>query len=545
MAEMTEGNRCRPLAEQVRVAIGRGSDFYGPQANSAARIIRHIASLPGGMTFRMAWCPARQFGDMVNERGTWTFSRGDWYVFRKRLTRMMAAVIVLMASTAVGASAAELQDGADRYVTSIAVTGPIGPATAKYVRDTLLAANPQQVEAVILRLNTPGGLATSMREIIADVLASPVPVIGFVAPAGAHAASAGTYILYATHVAAMAPGTNLGAATPVQIGSPLAPAAREPEKAKEGGDRPSPGSGDAMTAKVTNDAVAFIRSLAELRRRNADWAEQAVREAASLSSLAALNKGVIDLVATSPEDLLARLDGREVEVKGECRRLATKDLTIRSEEPGWLIRLLGVITNPNVAFILMIVGVYGLIFEFSNPGAVAPGVIGAICLVLGLYALNMLPVDYTGLALMLLGLAFLVAEAFNPTVVLGAGGLVAFLLGAMMLIDTDAPEFQLSWTVIGGAMLASIGLLSLTLGYVWRMRGQPVRTGAPAMLGQPAEVLDWSGREGHVLAAGERWRAQAPQALMPGEHVTITGIEGLMLKVRRISELVANAGGRS
>jgi membrane-bound serine protease (ClpP class) len=342
----------------------------------------------------------------------------------------------------------------------------------------------------------------------------------------------------------MAPGTNLGAATPVQIGSPLAPAPREPEKDKDSGDRPSPATRDAMTAKATNDAVAFIRSLAELRRRNADWAEQAVREAASLSSLAALDKGVIDLVATTPEELLTRIDGREVEVMGERRRLATRGLLIRSEEPGWLVRLLAVITDPNVAFILMIVGVYGLIFEFGNPGAVAPGVIGAICLVLGLYALNMLPVDYTGLALMLLGLAFLVAEAFNPTVVLGTGGLVAFLLGALMLIDTDAPEFQLSWTVIGGAMLASIGLLSLTLGYVWRTRHQPVRTGAPAMLGQPAEVLDWAGQEGHVLAFGERWQARASQALMPGEQVQITGIEGLMLEVRRMPEFVVSPGGQ-
>jgi len=403
---------------------------------------------------------------------------------------MLATVIVLTAWVPVSASDTAPQTGADRYVTSISVTGAIGPATAKYVRDTLLSASPQKVEAVILRLNTPGGLATSMREIIADVLASPVPVIGFVAPAGAHAASAGTYILYATHVAAMAPGTNLGAATPVQIGNPPALPSPEQPKDKDGADRAGSDTKDAMTAKMTNDAVAFIRSLAELRHRNADWAEEAVREAASLSSQAAFDKGVIDLVAQTSEELLARIDGREVQVLGERRRLATVGVPIRLEEPGWLIRLLATITDPNVAFILMIVGVYGLIFEFSNPGTVAPGVIGAICLVLGLYALNMLPVDYTGLALMLLGLAFLVAEAFNPTVVLGLGGLVAFLLGAMMLIDTDAPEFQLSWTVIGGAMLASIGLLSLTLGYVWRARKQPVRTGASAMLGQPAEVLD-------------------------------------------------------
>jgi membrane-bound serine protease (ClpP class) len=457
---------------------------------------------------------------------------------------MVAAIMVLMASAAVGVSTAEPETSVDRHVVSIAATGPIGPATAKYVKDTLNAANPQQVEAVILRLNTPGGLATSMREIIADVLASPVPVIGFVAPAGAHAASAGTYILYATHVAAMAPGTNLGAATPVQIGGPLAPAAPEPETDKNG-DRSAPGSKDAMTAKATNDAVAFIRSLAELRHRNADWAEAAVREAESLSALAALDKGVIDVVARTPEELLTRIDGREVEVSGQPRRLATRDLPIRPDEPSWLLRLLAVITNPNVAFILMLVGVYGLIFEFSNPGAVVPGVIGAICLVLGLYALNMLPVDYTGLALMLLGLAFLVAEAFNPTLVLGLGGLVAFLLGAMMLIDTDAPEFQLSWTVVGGALVVSIGLLSLTLGYVWRMRHQPVRTGAPAMLGQPAEVLDWSGQEGHVLAVGERWQARALQALAPGERVRITGVKGLTLEVSRAPEMAMNSGEQS
>jgi membrane-bound serine protease (ClpP class) len=457
--------------------------------------------------------------------------------------RMLAVVIVLTAWGPVSASDTAL-DADQRYVTSISVNGAIGPATAKYVRDTLLAASPQKVEAIILRLNTPGGLATSMREIIADVLASPVPVVGFVAPAGAHAASAGTYILYATHVAAMAPGTNLGAATPVQIGGPPSLPAPEQPKDKDDADRAGSESKDAMTAKMTNDAAAFLRSLAELRRRNADWAEEAVREAASLSAQAALDKGVIDLVAQTQEELLARIDGRAVQVLGERRRLATAGLPIRQEEPSWLIRLLATITNPNVAFILMMVGVYGLIFEFSNPGTVAPGVIGAICLVLGLYALNMLPVDYTGLALMLLGLAFLVAEAFNPTMVLGLGGLVAFLLGALMLIDTDAPEFQLSWTVIGGAMLTSIGLLALTLGYVWRARHQPVRTGIHAMLGQSAQVLDWTGQEGHVLALGERWQARSSQPLNPGEHVQIAGIQGLMLEVRRAPAAATRSGGQ-
>jgi membrane-bound serine protease (ClpP class) len=213
-------------------------------------------------------------------------------------------------------------------------------------------------------------------------------------------------------------------------------------------------------------------------------------------------------------------------------------------EPGWLIRLLAVITDPNIAFVLMIVGLYGLIFEFSNPGAIAPGVIGALSLVLGLYGLNMLPVDYTGLALMFLGIAFLVAEAFTPTVVLGLGGLVAFLLGAAILVDTNQPEFQLSWTVIGTAAATSFGLLTLTLGYLWRTRHQPIRTGVPAMLGQPAEVIDWSGETGHVLALGERWQARAAQALARGDRVEIAAIDGLTLVVRRTSAAMAPQGAQ-
>ena len=287
------------------------------------------------------------------------------------------------------------------------IDGAIGPATARYVKEALTTAGERRAGVVILRLNTPGGLATSMREIIADVLASSVPVIGYVAPSGAHAASAGTYILYATHIAVMAPGTNLGAATPVQIGGPL-PGLPGSAPDKDGKDKKDdaqpPALKDTMTAKATNDAVALIRSLAELRGRNADWAEKAVREAASLSASGALQAKVIDLVARNPTELLQLIDGRTVELAGgDMRQLATKGLTIERLDPGWLIRLLSVITNPNVAFILLMVGIYGLIFELSTPGAIAPGVIGTICLLLGLYALNMLPINYAGLALMLLG----------------------------------------------------------------------------------------------------------------------------------------------
>lgn len=423
-----------------------------------------------------------------------------------------------------------------RPVLMIEIEGAIGPATARYVKDALTTASDRRAQAVILRLNTPGGLVTSMREIIADVVGSTVPVIGYVAPSGAHAASAGTYILYATHIAAMAPGTNLGAAMPVQIGGPLPGVpGNAPEKDKKDSAQ-QPEQKDALTAKATNDAVALIRSLAELRGRNADWAEKAVREAASLSAGGALQANVIDLIARDTSDLLQQIDGRTVELaNGTTRQLATKGQTIERLEPGWLIQLLSVITDPNVAFILLIVGIYGLIFEFSTPGAIAPGVIGTICLVLGLYALNMLPINYTGLALMLLGVVFLIVEAFNPTVVLGLGGMAAFLLGAAMLFRIEAPGYRLSWTVVvlAGALIFSLS--TMVLGSLWRARKKPALVGARAMRGLPAKVIDWSGSEGHVFADGERWQARGVEVLAPGETVEVSGIKNLTLEVRRRS----------
>jgi membrane-bound serine protease (ClpP class) len=434
-----------------------------------------------------------------------------------------------------------------RSALMIEIGGTIGPATARYVKEALTTAHERRADVVILRLNTPGGLASSMREIIADVLGSSVPVIGYVAPSGAHAASAGTYILYATHIAAMAPGTNLGAATPVQIGGPL-PGLPGSTPAKDGADKADKKDGqpalkDAMTAKVTNDAVALIRSLAELRGRNADWAEKAVREAASLSADAALQAHVIDLTARSPAELLEQINGRTVELAGGDKRpLATAGLTVERLDPGWLIRFLSVITDPNVAFILLIVGVYGLIFEFSTPGAVAPGVIGTICLLLGLYALNMLPINYTGLALILLGIAFLVVEIFNPTVVLGLGGVAAFLLGAAMLFKIEA-GYRLSWAVIIIVAAVIFSLTVVVLGSLWRTRRDPARVGGQAMRGLPAEVLDWSGSKGHVFTHGERWQAQGAEALAPGETVEVAGIKDLTLMVRRRSARPVSEGG--
>ncbi|WP_076865903.1 NfeD family protein [Bradyrhizobium mercantei] len=433
----------------------------------------------------------------------------------------------------------------NRLALTISIDGAIGPASASYVKDALAKAAERHAEVVILRMNTPGGLSTSMREIITDVLASPVPVIGYVAPSGAHAASAGTYILYATHLAAMAPGTNIGAATPVQIGGPMPglPGSTPDKDGKDkDGSKPSEAK-DAMTAKVTNDAVAFIRSLAELRGRNADWAEKAVRDAATLSANAALQANVIEFTARDPADLLRQIDGRTVELaNGKTQTLATKDDVIEAIDPTWLSRALAVITDPNIAFVLLMVGIYGLIFEFMSPGAVAPGVVGTICLLVGLYALNMLPINYAGFGLMLVGIALLAIEAFNPTVVIGLGGIVAFVLGAAMLFRIEAPGYTLSWPLIGIVAAMFTGLILVVLGALRRARNGPVQTGAQAMRGLSAEVLDWSETSGHVFTNGERWQARGTETFRAGETVEVANIIDLTLVVRRAPAATGEGG---
>ena len=448
------------------------------------------------------------------------------------------ALVALVVSIGPGTAADN-----NRLALTISIDGAIGPASASYVKDGLAKAAERHAEIVILRLNTPGGLSTSMREIITDVLASPVPVVGYVAPSGAHAASAGTYILYATHLAAMAPGTNIGAATPVQIGGPMPglPGSTPDKDGKDQKDGGNPSTDkDTMTAKVTNDAVAFIRSLAELRGRNADWAEKAVRDAATSSALQA---HVIEFTAHDPTDLLRQIDGRTVELAGgKTQRLATKDAVIEAIDPTWISRVLAVITDPNIAFVLLMVGVYGLIFEFMSPGAVAPGVVGTICLLLGLYALNMLPINYAGFALMLVGMALLAIEAFNPTVVIGLGGIVAFVLGAAMLFRIEAPGYRLSWPLVGIVAAMFAGLILVVLGALRRARNGPLRTGAQAMRGLPAEVLDWSETTGHVFTNGERWQARGTEAFKTGETVEVANIVDLTLVVRRAPASAGEGG---
>jgi membrane-bound serine protease (ClpP class) len=420
----------------------------------------------------------------------------------------------------------------------IAIQGPIGPATADFVAEAMETALAREAALIVLTMDTPGGLSDSMRDIIHNILEAPVPVVGFVFPSGSRAASAGTYILYACHLAAMAPGTNLGAATPIQIGGGLPLPGGKGRQPKEDGDsQEAPASShDALTAKMVNDAVAYIRSLAQMRGRNADWAERAVREGVSLAVNDALKENVINLIASDINDLLQQLDGHKVAVGDKTLTLETKALAVETIEPSWRNRLLAVLTNPNVAFILILVGVYGLFFEFANPGTIGPGVVGAICLFLGGYALNLLPLNYAGVGLLVLAVALMAAEALTPSFgILGTGGIVAFVLSATLLFDSDIPGFSVSWPVIGVTTALSAGVLIFVLGYVWRAHRRPVTTGSQAWVGKAAKVDEWSAESGGgiVRCGGERWKAAGPADLKPGDGVIVTGISGLVLTVEQ------------
>lgn len=450
--------------------------------------------------------------------------------------RSLLAAVVLAILACVGAIAsAQDAPAPQRHALIAEIKGVIGPATAHFLEKAIRKAQTDNAEVLILQVNTPGGLVTSMRSMVENILASPVPVVGYVSPPGAHAASAGTYILYATNIAAMAPGTNIGAATPVQLGGAPglpAPPGQKPNDQKPAPSATPPSDQDALARKSTNDMVSFIRSLAELRHRNAEWAEKAVRQAATLHAREALDQRVVEIVAGDVGELLKALDGRKVTVGKTERALSTRGLTVVHFEPDFMTKSLSVLADPNVSLILMLVGIYGLIFELANPGNVLPGVIGAIALVFGLYSLSQLPLDYAGLALLLLGIGFMVAEAFTPSFgVLGVGGFVAFVSGAAMLIDSDIPEFQLSWTVILSTAALSVAFLIVLIGYVWRAHGLQVQTGAEQMVGSKAVVVDWAGTEGHVWVLGERWRARGDRAYAAGDELVVKHIEGLLLIV--------------
>ncbi|PRN03651.1 serine protease [Pseudomonas sp. LLC-1] len=408
----------------------------------------------------------------------------------------------------------------------LGIDDAIGPASADYLVRSLDQARAQGAQLVVIRMDTPGGLDSAMRQMIKAILASPVPVATYVAPSGARAASAGTYILYASHVAAMAPGTNLGAATPVQVGGP--PGAPKDDKTKGSDD-------ETLARKQVNDAAAYIRSLAQLRGRNAEWAEKAVREAVSLPASEALRLNVIDLIADDLPDLLRKLDGKTLQVAGQPHPLQTVGASLVEHLPDWRTRVLAVITNPGVALILIMIGVYGLLFEFMNPGSAVGGVVGGICLLLALYALQLLPVSFAGMALILLGIAFMIAEAFLPSFgVVGFGGIVAFVVGALILIDTDAPGFGIPLTLIGTLAVLSALLIGGVLGMALKARRRALVSGDAGLVGSLAtvtQVMPGNPFCGVVLAQGEQWQVQCATPLQAGQNVRVTARHGVMLEV--------------
>ncbi len=436
------------------------------------------------------------------------------------------------------------------------VDGAISPGSADYVVRGLKSAAGEHAALVVLKMDTPGGLDTSMRQIIKQIIASPVPVAAYVAPDGARAASAGTYILYASHIAAMAPATNLGAATPVAIGigapggEPQNPGqpAESPGKGdaqKEGGtgkDKSKganppmlapPAQGSAMEHKAVNDASAYIRSLAQMRGRNAEWAEQAVRQAVSLSASEALKLNVIDLIAPDLPALLKQLDGRRVNVLGVERTLQLKGARIVALEPDWRSRLLTVIADPSIAYLLMLAGIFGIFFELSNPGFVLPGVIGAISLLLALFAFQVMPINYAGALLILLGISFMTAEVFMPSFgILGFGGIAAFVLGSVMLIDTGTPGYDIPWAVIAPVALFSALFVFFAARMALKAHRRPVTSGSEEMIGfegRVVEVLD--GANGLAQVHGETWRVRCSRPLLRGQKVRVLRMDGLVLEV--------------
>jgi membrane-bound serine protease (ClpP class) len=440
--------------------------------------------------------------------------------------RSLIALLLLVLALAPWPAAA-------RTAVVITLDGAVGPGSAAYVVRNINEAPRQDAAIIVLRMDTPGGLDTAMREIIRAMLASPVPIIGYVAPGGARAASAGTYLLYAAGLAAMAPATNLGAATPVSMfaDTPLTGSAPTPGNDTKNADADKPKTRDAELVKITNDAVAYIRGLATLHGRNADWAEKAVREAVSLSYDAALEQHVIDLVADDVPDLLAKANGRTVLAGGKKMQLDTANLEIVEVGPNLRDKLLALVSDPSIVYLLLLAGLFGLAFELSHPGIYAPGAIGAISLLLGAYGLELLPIDYAGLALVFLGVGLMAAEAFVPS--FGAfvlGGAASFVIGSLLMFE--APGIHLPLALIAGATLVAAILFGVVLALLIRARRRPLVTGGAALMGSPGRaIIGWIGTEVEVVVWGERWRARAKAPLHSGQPIRVIGREGLTLLV--------------
>ncbi len=442
------------------------------------------------------------------------------------MSRTIPAIFLLLALLCSVTNQAQESPG---KIWLVEIEGAIGPATSDYVLRGFKQAKAAEASLIVIRMDTPGGLDGAMRDIIQGILSSDIPVVSYVGPKGARAASAGTYIAYASHIAAMAPATNLGAATPVQITAPSMPTA--PDET-----RPSP-EPTAMEKKMVNDAAAYIRGLADLRGRNADWAEEAVREGVSLDAEAALAADVIDLVVRDLDDLLQRLDGQVVQLDEGTVTLATAGVELHQHLPDLRTEILSIITNPSIVLVLGMIGIYGIILEFYNPGSLIPGVIGLICLLLAAYAVQLLPLNYAGLTLLLLGIGLMVAEALVPSFgILGIGGVIAFCIGGLMLFDAEMEAFRVGLPTIAATAIVSAALIFATIGIALKIRNKRVTTGMSALIGEQGEALDDFNREGQVRVGGEIWRARSNDTIEAGDTVTVEAAYGLLLTVTKTGE---------
>ncbi|TAK72799.1 MAG: nodulation protein NfeD [Gammaproteobacteria bacterium] len=380
------------------------------------------------------------------------------------------------------------------------INGPIGPATQDYIERGLAKAAQEHATFIILQLNTPGGLDTAMRGINQAIIASPIPVIAYVAPTGARAASAGTFILYASHIAAMAPGTNLGAASPISLMG-------------------------SSTNKAMNDAAAYIRSLAQLRGRNAEWADQAVRQGASLSAEEAKRLKVIDVVAADYPQLLQKVNGH------------TKEIALEKIATDWRYDFLSFLTNPNIAYLLMLAAIYGIFFELSNPGLILPGVVGIISLCLVLYAFQLMPISYAGLALIIIGIGFMMSELFISSFgMLGIGGAIAFTIGSIMLFDTNWPAYQLDWTLVATMSVITFTFFFMLISLAIKSHKKAIVSGQEALIGSEGLVLNSMNEQIIVRVLGEIWQARSSIQLQAGQKIKVTGVHGLTLTVEPFEE---------
>jgi len=453
-----------------------------------------------------------------------------------RLVRLRTVLILLVLAWTSGAQAAGT-------AIQIDLEGALGVATAEFIIDGIETAQAQDANLIIIRMDTPGGLVEPMRDIVQAILGSDVPVVTYVSPGGARADSAGTYILLASHIAAMAPTTHLGAATPVSLtGEDVSPTENTPEEQiddlDEDAEEAEPDAPDsAMGRKVLNDSIAYIRGLAEAHGRNADWAEEAVRDAATLTASDALELNVIDLIAADQAELLQAIHGREVKVNNEAFTIESEGLTVETLEPNWRLKILNTIASPEIAILLLMIGLYGLLFEGYNPGAIIPGVAGVICLLLAAYALQVLPVNYAGLALIIVGMILIIAEAFVPSFgALGLGGITAVIFGSIMMFDSGIPGFGISMTFVIGMALVAGFFLFWTVSYIVKLRRRGPVSGRESIVGGIATATESFSGDGHVWLESETWAARSLVPIKKDQKVRVRAMKGLVLEVEPIPE---------